>query len=90
MPCDLYLFACYIAPKPERHTHDVLRNADVWDCMLEHIGTALCTGQVLVLGDLNAHTGTEPDYTDAEAAAEEELHSPVFDMLSTRPVSTAR
>jgi len=58
--------------------------------MLSHISTALSTGQVLVLGDLNAHTCTDPDYIDAEADAEEVLHGPVFDMMSTQPVSTAR
>ena len=57
---DLYLASVYISP--ERTTGDVPDIDSVYASLLEGIQIYSQHGDVLVQGDFNAYTGTDPDY----------------------------
>ena len=58
---DLYLIVCYIAPRCS--TSISIASRSIWAQLEDSVSAALSKGQVLVVGDLNARTGTNADYT---------------------------
>ena len=58
---DLYLIVCYVAPRDS--TSISMASRSIWAQLEDSISTALSKGQVLVVGDLNARTGCNADYT---------------------------
>lgn len=82
LDCDMFLFVCYIAPHSVPGSH-LLQNGNVWEVLEERVISACQTGQVLLLGDLNARTGSSPDYPDWQLPEETAL-------LDLPPISTPR
>ena len=66
---DLYLVVAYIAPKDR--TKISLATSKIWDELQGQVGEALSKGQVLLVGDLNARTGTRPDFCAVQALREQ-------------------
>jgi hypothetical protein len=58
---DLYLFVCYVVPRGS--TRISMATRGIWVELQECIGAALSRGQVLMVGDLNARTGTASDFS---------------------------
>ena len=70
---DMFLIVCYIAPHSGPGSR-LLQNGDVWQVLEDRVICACQAGQVLVLGDLNARTGTAPDYPEWQLPEEEALN----------------
>ena len=82
LDCDMFLFVCYIPPHSGQGSQ-LLQNGDVWEVLEDRAILACQTGQVLLLGDLNARTGSSPDYPDWQLPEETAL-------LDAPPIATPR
>lgn len=57
---DLHLFACYLPPEGSPALRS--KAAEMWEGLRDEVGATLRLGHVLLVGDLNARTGTSPDF----------------------------
>ena len=60
LSCDIYIGAIYASPKNSTYTQRM--EVNVFDLLHEDISSFSKQGKVIVMGDFNARTGTEPDY----------------------------